>query len=52
MKQQMRAIHKDTRQQFATILTPDQLQQLRASHHRGHGAPNQAQPPANPQPGL
>jgi protein CpxP len=51
MKQQLRAIHKDTRQQLATVLTPDQLQQMK-SHHRGHGAPGQPQPQANPQAGL
>ena len=34
--QQMRAIHEDTRQQLSTILTPDQLQQMKSMHHR-HG---------------
>jgi protein CpxP len=42
LKQQMHTIHKETRQQLATILTPDQLQQLR-SHHHGHATPNQTQ---------
>jgi Spy/CpxP family protein refolding chaperone len=51
MKQQMRAIHKDTKQQLATILTPDQLQQMKALHH-GHGNPNQAQPNTTPPAGL
>jgi periplasmic protein CpxP/Spy len=51
MKQQMRAIHKDTKQQLATILTPDQLQQMKALRH-GHGAPNQAPPSATPPAGL
>jgi periplasmic protein CpxP/Spy len=50
-KQQMRAIHKDTKQQLATILTPDQLQQMKALHH-GHGHPNQAQPNTAPPAGL
>jgi Spy/CpxP family protein refolding chaperone len=49
MKQQMRTIRQQTRQQLATILTPDQLQQLK-SHHRGQGAPAQAQPQTQPQP--
>ena len=53
MKQQMRAIHQQTRQQLAAILTPDQLQQLKA-HHHDHGAPSQTQPqpPTNPQAGT
>jgi Spy/CpxP family protein refolding chaperone len=57
MKQQMRAIRQQTRQQLATVLTPDQLQQIK-SHHHGQGAPGQTQPEAqpqtqpNPQPGL
>ena len=53
MKQQMKAIHQQTHQQLATILTPDQLQQLKA-HHHGHGAPSQTQPQPqpNPQAGL
>jgi periplasmic protein CpxP/Spy len=49
MKQQMRAIHQQTRQQLATVLTPDQLQQLK-SHHRGQGAPAETQPQTQPQP--
>jgi protein CpxP len=53
MKQQMRVIHQQTRQQLAAVLTPDQLQQLK-SHHRGQGAPSQTQPQPqpNPQAGL
>ena len=49
MKQQMRAIHQQTRQQLATVLTPDQLQQLK-SHHRGQGPPAETQPQTQPQP--
>jgi Spy/CpxP family protein refolding chaperone len=49
MKQQMRAIHQQTRQQLATVLTPDQLQQLK-SRHRGQGTPTQAPPQTQPQP--
>jgi protein CpxP len=49
MKQQMHAIRQQTRQQLATVLTPDQLQQLK-SHHHGQGAPAQAQPQTQPQP--
>jgi len=41
MKVQMRAIHKETRQQLNAVLTPEQMQQLRTMH-RGHGAPPQA----------
>jgi periplasmic protein CpxP/Spy len=49
MKQQMRAIHQQTRQQLATVLTPDQLQQLK-SRHRGQGAPAQTPPQTQSQP--
>ena len=49
MKQQMRAIHQQTRQQLATVLTPDQFQQLK-SRHRGQGAPAQAPAQTQPQP--
>jgi len=48
MKQQMKAIHQQTRQQLATILTPDQMQQLKSHHHR-EAAPAQAQPQTQPQ---
>jgi periplasmic protein CpxP/Spy len=41
MKTQMRAIHKETRQQLNAVLTPEQMQQLRTMH-RGHGAPQQS----------
>jgi Spy/CpxP family protein refolding chaperone len=51
MKQQMRAIHQQTRQQLATVLTSEQLQQLKF-HHRGQGAPAQAQPQPSPQASL
>jgi Spy/CpxP family protein refolding chaperone len=49
MKQQMRAIHQQTRQQLAAVLTPDQLQQLK-SRHRGQDAPAQAPPQTQSQP--
>jgi Spy/CpxP family protein refolding chaperone len=49
MRQQMKAIHQQTMQQLATVLTPEQLQQMK-SHHHGHSAPAQTQP--NPQAGL
>ena len=48
---QMHAIHQQTRQQLATVLTPEQLQQIHA-HRRNHGAPTQTQPLATPQAGL
>ena len=53
MKQQMKAIHQQTREQLAAILTPDQLQQIK-SHRHGQGAPSQTQPQpqTNPQAGL
>ena len=43
-KQQFRAIHQESERQLAGILTPDQLQQLKAMHH-GHGRHGQNQPP-------
>jgi len=36
-KQQFHAIRKDSEQQLAGILTPDQLQQLKSMHHGHHG---------------
>ena len=51
MKQQMRAIRQQTREQLATVLTPDQMQQLRSMHH-GHGRDQQQQSaPTAPQAG-
>jgi Spy/CpxP family protein refolding chaperone len=52
MKQQMRAIHQQTKQQLATILTPDQMKQL---HHMRHdnsrGGHEQQSSTASPQAG-
>jgi Spy/CpxP family protein refolding chaperone len=48
MKQQMHAIRQQTRQQLATVLTPDQLQQIKSRHH-GQGAPAQTAPQTQPQ---
>jgi periplasmic protein CpxP/Spy len=48
MKQQKRAIRQQTRQQLATVLTPDQLQQLRTMRHghdRGQQQPSAATTP-------
>jgi protein CpxP len=51
---QMKAIHESTEQQLATVLSPDQLQQLKAMRH-GHrggwgqrGPNNNQAPPQNP----
>ena len=52
---QMKAIHQSTEQQLATVLSPDQMQQLKSMKHGRHGgwqrgpngSPNQA-PPQNP----
>jgi periplasmic protein CpxP/Spy len=49
MKKQMHAIHQQTREQLAAVLTPDQLQQLKSRHH-GHDTPAQAQPQSQPNP--
>ncbi len=54
--EQMKAIHQSTEQQLATVLSPDQLQQLKSMrhNHRGpgqrgpNGDNNQAPPPAAP----
>ena len=45
LREQARAIHESTKQQLATVLTPDQLQQMKSmrQHHR-HGGPTEAQP--------
>jgi protein CpxP len=52
-KQQMRTIHQNTQQQLATVLTPDQLEQMKSMHqHHHHGAPGQGQPQAAPPTGL
>ena len=51
MRQQMKAIHQQTMQQLATVLSPDQIQQMKARHH-GRGVPAQTQPQPNPQAGL
>lgn len=58
--EQMRAIHQSTEQQLASVLTPDQLQQMKAMRHNhrrfGPDGPNpQAQPDQQappPPPGL
>ena len=50
--EQMKTIHQNTEQQLATVLTPDQMQQLKTMHHGRRGGwgqhnpnnPNQAQP--------
>ena len=47
-RQQMRTIHENSKQQLATVLTPDQIQQLKSMHHH-RGAPGQSQPQAQPQ---
>ena len=45
--QQMRAIHESTQQQLDAVLTPDQVQQLKAMHH-GHRGNGQEQPSTPP----
>ena len=34
--QQMKSINQQTQQQMATVLTPDQMTQLKAMRHHGH----------------
>ncbi|ADV82168.1 hypothetical protein [Terriglobus saanensis] len=43
-KQQRHAIGKDSQEQLTGILTPEQMQQLKAMHH-GHRGEGQAPPP-------
>lgn len=51
-REQMRAIHKDMQTQLSSVLTPDQMQQLRSmrrgQHDRPHGSPEQAPDSATP----
>ena len=53
--EQMKAIHESTEQQLATVLSPDQLQQLKSMRHGHHGnwqrgpnGNNNQAPPQNP----
>lgn len=46
-REQFRAIHKDTQTQFATVLTPDQMQQLQSAR-RSHGRRQPQQPDQQP----
>ncbi len=48
-RKQMHAIQKDTEQQLAGVLTPDQLQQMK-SMHQGHHGKGQAEPMPAPAP--
>jgi periplasmic protein CpxP/Spy len=50
---QMRALEKSTHDQLATVLSPEQLQQLRQMHRGPHGGPHgqwQGGPPPQGQP--
>ncbi len=50
-RQQFHAIHEATKTQLASVLTPDQMQQLRNMRH-GHGRGQEQQSaPTTPQPG-
>ena len=46
--EQMKAIHQNTEQQLATVLTPDQLQQLKSMRHGHRGGWGQHGPNGNP----
>jgi periplasmic protein CpxP/Spy len=48
--EQMKSIHQGTEQQLSTILTPEQLQQMKQMRHEHHGGKwqGQGQPPAAP----
>jgi periplasmic protein CpxP/Spy len=53
--EQMKAIHESTKQQLATVLSPDQIQQLKEMrhNHRGNGQwKGQPQQPAAPPSGV
>ena len=45
---QMKAIHENTEQQLATVLSPDQLQQLKSMKHGHRGDWGQRGPNGNP----
>lgn len=47
-REQFRAIHKDTQTQLATVLTPDQMQQLKSMRQHGRRQPQQQQPGQQP----
>jgi Spy/CpxP family protein refolding chaperone len=51
MKKQRHALEHDLRTQLATVLTPDQVEQMKAMHqgHKGNGAAPMPPPPAAPQ---
>ncbi|HEY5380958.1 MAG TPA: hypothetical protein VIJ65_01780 [Acidobacteriaceae bacterium] len=51
--EQMHSIQQSTQQQLASVLTPDQLQQMktmRHNHHRSNGPNQPSQPNQQPQP--
>jgi hypothetical protein len=50
--EQMRAIHKDTQSQLATVLTPDQMQQLQSMRHGGQRGRRQGQQQQAPDAGT
>jgi periplasmic protein CpxP/Spy len=50
-KQQMRTIHQDVKQQLSTVLSPEQLEQMKSLHH-GHRGPHHGQSQAAPPSGL
>ena len=49
-KEQMRAIHQNMKEQLSTILTPDQLQQMKSFHGHHRGGQPQTQPLTPPPP--
>lgn len=50
-KQQMRTIHQDLNQQLSTLLSPDQIEQMKSMHH-GHHGPHHPQSQTPPPSGL
>jgi periplasmic protein CpxP/Spy len=50
-QKQMHAIHQQTRQQLATVLTPDQMQQLHSMRHGNGRGQRQQSAPTTPQAG-
>jgi Spy/CpxP family protein refolding chaperone len=45
-REQILAIHKDTESQLSSVLTPDQMQQLKSMHRGPHGKRQGQQPEA------
>jgi len=48
LHKQMHAIQRDTQQQLAGVLTPEQVEQMKSMHHGGHRGPQSQPAPQSP----